>query len=174
MQTICTATIKSEILASIQSCIVDCKYTIYSIYMYKFFVINTREQKNRRPTHAVTQSLSEVHVVGGSDQIETIALTIPRSFNLHVVSQAGRLLLSHITRESVVDVVLVTSLQFTGSNSVFGVEVLKQDQYITCNQCSWTGRFLTFLNISHFFKPTEILQFNIMNCSRITCVVKCQ
>src|SRR6218665_67265 len=90
-----------------------------------------------------------------------------------LIKQEGWTLLTYQgSLYSVVDVVLATSLQFTGSTTVFGIEVLKQDQYIICNQYSWTGCFFTFFGHFSFFKPTEILQFAIMNCSRITCVVK--
>jgi len=45
-----------------------------------------------------------------------------------MVNQAGRPIPSHIRRESVVDVVLAIYLQFIGFKTVFGIEVLKQDQ----------------------------------------------
>jgi len=55
-----------------------------------------------------------------------------KRFIPQVVNQAGKLSPSEthigLTRESAVDISLATSLPFIGSKTVFGVEVLKQDQ----------------------------------------------
>jgi len=49
-------------------------------------------------------------------------------FFLQVANQAGKLFPSHARRESAVDEFLVNSLQFLGSKTVLGIEVIKQDQ----------------------------------------------
>jgi len=77
-----------------------------------------------------------------------------------VVNQAGQLSSSHTTRKSAVNEVLANSLKFLGSKTVLGIEVIKQEQ-LAFNISGLD--FLKLLGHFPFFKPTEILQFNLMN-----------